>query len=175
MPSAEIRPFSSRRDFGRVLDYFLKADEAFLRGMGVAPARLPPRNEWLERLAAELRKSDAEKKTFYVAWIYKGKRVGHSNINKIRYGAEAYMHLHIWTPELRAAGLGQEFLKLSANEFLRRFRLKRLLCEPWAKNPAPNKALARAGFRFVRRYRTVPGLINFSQSVNRFELTRKIA
>ena len=53
------------------------------------------------------------------------------------------MHLHIWTPGRRTAGLGTQFVMLSAEAFIRHFRLKRLLCEPWVKNPAPNKTRAR--------------------------------
>jgi len=52
--------------------------------------------------------------------------------------------------------------------FLRRFGLQRLYCEPYAENPAPNRVLAKAGFRFVKRYRTISGLINSEQDVNRY-------
>ena len=71
---------------------------------------------------------------------------------------------------MRRAGLGTEFLRRSLGVFLRRFALRRLYCEPYAENPAPNRILVKAGFRFIRRYRTIPGLINSEQDVNRYVL-----
>jgi hypothetical protein len=35
--------------------------------------------------------------------------------------------------------------------------------------------LIKAGFRFIKRYRTTPGLISFEQDVNRYELDRQSA
>lgn len=90
--------------------------------------------------------------------------MGHSSINKIKLGEEAHIHLHLWKSELRKAGLGMEFFKRSVNFFLREFRLKRLLCEPYAENPAPNRVLSKEGFKLVKRYRTIPGVINFEQT-----------
>jgi RimJ/RimL family protein N-acetyltransferase len=70
----------------------------------------------------------------------------------------------------RHAGLGTEFLRRSIEVFFRRFALRRLYCEPYAANPAPNRVLSKAGFRFIERYRTIPGLINSEQEVNRYVL-----
>jgi RimJ/RimL family protein N-acetyltransferase len=85
-------------------------------------------------------------------------------------GNEAFIHLHLWDPKLRKAGLGTEFVRRSAKFFFERFKLRKLLCEPWAENPAPNRVLEKLGFKFVRRYRTVPVAIAFEQEVNRYEL-----
>ena len=38
----------------------------------------------------------------------------------------------------------------------------------YAENPGPNRTLAKLGFRLIKRYRTVPGIINFEQEVNRY-------
>lgn len=170
MSAVEVRPFTTIDEFERVVDYFLNADEAYLRGMGVDPVLLPERDVWLASLVADLERDDRKKKTCYVAWIHNGVPVGHSNINKIVYGEEAFIHLHMWRPELRNSGIGAEFFKRSAQMFLDRFELKRLVCEPWAENPAPNRVLLKTGFTFVRRYRTVPGPIQREQEVNRYEL-----
>jgi hypothetical protein len=43
--------------------------------------------------------------------------------------------------------------------------LKKLFCEPYALNPAPNKTLEKIGFEFVKEYITTPGWINFEQPV----------
>ena len=165
-----IRAFSSIRDYERVVDYFLTADEAFLRGMGVDLSKLPDRESWLRRLSADLERDDREKEACFLAWVFNGKSVGHSNINNIKFAEEAYLHLHLWRSDLRKAGLGTEFLRRSVETFMDRFMLKRLVCEPSAENPAPNRALVKAGFKFIRKYRTVPSPITSEQDVNRYEL-----
>jgi len=164
----QLTPFSSAADYEGVLDYFLGADEHFLRGMGVDPKRLPQRAAWLERLLPDLERPDEQKQTFYLGWDCDGCRVGHCNVNPLVYGDHAYVHLHLWDPQARKAGLGTELLRRSVEVFLRRFALRRLYCEPYAENPAPNRVVAKAGFRFVKRYRTTPGLINSEQEVNRY-------
>lgn len=171
MDTIEVRPFASARDFERVVDYFHNADAAFLNGMGADPSLLPERHEWLRTFTEDLQRDYPQKQAFYVTWILNGEAVGHSNINKIAFGAQANVHLHMWRSELRKAGLGTDFLKRSAQTFFDRFTLQRLICEPWAENTAPNRVLLKAGFRFVRTYRTVPGLIQPEQEVNRYELT----
>jgi [ribosomal protein S5]-alanine N-acetyltransferase len=165
-----IRPFASSLDYERVVDYFLGADSAFLLGMGVDPSLLPDRESWLRRLVADLERDDREKQACYLAWMYDDVAIGHSSLNKIAFGEEAYIHLHIWRPDLRRAGLGTEFFRRSVETFANRFRLKRLICEPWAENLGPNRVLLKAGFKLARRYVTVPGAINAEQEVNRYEL-----
>ena len=166
----QVRPFAGQSDYERMIDYFLGAGEAFLRGMGVDPKRLPDRQAWLASVLLDHQRSDAEKGRAYLAWIHQGVPVGHSSISKIRPGEEAFIHLHLWVGGLRQAGLGTQFFSASAAEFLRVFRLRRLYCEPYAENPGPNRVLVKAGFRFLRRYRTVPGPINFEQDVNQYVL-----
>jgi RimJ/RimL family protein N-acetyltransferase len=58
------------------------------------------------------------------------------------------------------------------NYFFRNPGLKKLYCEPYAENPAPNKVLSKLGFTFVKTYQTVPGKTCFEQYVNRWELLR---
>lgn len=170
----EVRPFSGREEYELMLDYFYKAEEPFLRGMGVDRLKLPQRDKWLDALLVDQEKPDKERDRFYLVWIFRGQRVGHSSIHNIIHGTEAFIHLHLWNSSLRKTGLGTEFVRRSANFFFERFNLKKLVCEPWAENPAPNRVLEKLGFTFVRRYRTVPGVITYEQDVNRYELDRKI-
>lgn len=163
-----VTAFSSAAEYEGVLDYFLDADEPFLRGMGVDPQKLPQRAAWLARLLPDLTRPDEQKRTFYLGWDHDGVRVGHSNVNPLVYGDHAYVHLHLWDPRARCAGLGTKFFRRSVEIFFRRFALQRLYCEPYAENPAPNRVLAKVGFRLVKRYRTTPGLINYEQEVNRY-------
>ena len=168
----EVRPFSSREDYELMLDYFYKADDSFLRGMGVDRLKLPERDKWLDALLVDHEKPAKERDRFYLVWIFRGERVGHSSINKIVPGTEAFIHLHLWDSHLRKAGLGTEFVRRSANFYFERFNLKKLVCEPSAENLAPNRVLEKLRFRFVRRYRTTPVAIAYEQDVNRYELDR---
>ena len=170
MPDTGIRPVSTVEEYRTIVDYFLQAKEEYLRGMGVEPARLLDRGAWLQKLEADHQRPDPEKETCFVIWEVDEVAAGHSNINKIRYGDEAFIHLHLWQPDLRKRGTGRELFRQSAEHFLERFRLKRLICEPFAGNPAPNRVVPRAGFRFIRCYRREAGGINFEQEVNRYEL-----
>lgn len=154
-------------------DYFLSADDAFLRGMGVERRLLPTREAWLAQLLADHGRPDEQKDRLYVAWLLNGEAIGHSSVNRITVGEEAHFHLHLWRPELHKSGLGLEFCRRAIDLFFERLRLQRLWCEPYAENTAPNRALLKLGFEFVRRYRTVPGAINFEQDVNVYFMTRE--
>lgn len=168
----QVTPFVSQADYLGMVEYFLTTNEAFLRGMGVEPHKLPSREAWLERLLPDLARPDGQKQTFYLGWDCDEVRIGHCNVNQLRYGEHAYVHLHLWDAPSRRAGLGTELLRRSIRVFFQRFDLQSLYCEPYAENAAPNRVLTKAGFRFVRRYRTTPGLINFEQEVNRYVMDR---
>ena len=165
-----MRPFESVADYEGMVDYFLGGGEAFLRGMGVDPAKLPTREAWLESALLDHARPDAQKSRAYLAWLVAGKVVGHSSISRIRVGEDAYIHLHLWQGGERRRGLGRWFFLESAREFGRSFGLKRLYCEPYAHNAAPNRTLAGTGFRLVKQYRTSPGAIHFEQELNLYVL-----
>lgn len=167
-----VRP-AQLSDHEKIVDYFLQSDKSFQTGMGVDPAKLPSRQEWLKRLDEDFL-MEADKKNFcYIIWLIDDIPSGHSSINKIIFGEEAYMHLHIWQTSLRQKGAGSAFVKLSIPYYFNTFRLKDLYCEPMATNPSPNKTLEKCGFEFVRSYDTIPGWINFHQTVNRWHLTKE--
>jgi len=166
----EIRPFQSKEEYRQLVDYFLQSTPEFLRGMGADPAKFPSRENWLTEVWNDHQKPGPEKDRFYVAWIYDGELVGHSSINKIRWGEEASIHLHLWKSQLRRNGIGAEFFRRSVNYFFEVVGLKKLYCEPYAENPAPNKVLAKLGFTLVKTYKTFPVKASFEQMVNRWEL-----
>lgn len=155
-------------DIDRIVGYFVEATPEFLEGMGVDPTLLPPRDEWVEFLAAEMAKPLRERPLHYLVWEADGEAIGHSNINKVAFGREAFMHLHIWDAAWRGRGLGTALVTESARRFCELFELKVLYCEPYALNEAPNRTLAAAGFEFVEEYETTPGWINFEQPVRRW-------
>ena len=159
-------------DFELVVDYFLEAKESFLHQMGVDVSKLPQKEEWLKLLEDEFHRPLQERKFYYLTWLVNDIPVGHSNINKIVFVEEAYMHLHMWHREKRQKGMGYEFVKMCLPYYFDSFQLMRLYCEPSAFNPSPNKTLEKLGFGFIRRYDTTPGWINYYQTVNRWCLER---
>ena len=156
-----------------VLDYFLTAEHEFLLSMGVDPARMPDRPAWFKLLQDDFDRPLPDRKFFYVVWEFEGRPVGHSHFNEIVYGEEAYMHLHLWQPTLRKAGLGTFFVWESVKMIFDRFPLKQLYCQPYALNEAPNRTLRKIGFEFLRAYETSPGWISFPQEVNLWRLTKE--
>ena len=79
----ETAPFSSLKEYERMVDYFLNADDSFLNGMGVARSLLPTRETWLQDLWADHQLPDHQKDRLYVGWFYNGEQIGHSSVNKI--------------------------------------------------------------------------------------------
>jgi len=102
-----------------------------------------------------------------------GVPIGHSNVNDVIYGQQATMHLHIWQSANRQKGIGSTLISKSLPFYFEQLQLKKLFCEPYALNPAPNKTLKKIGFELLKNYRTTPGGINFEQEVNRWVLTKE--
>jgi len=156
-------------DIQLVVDYFFSASTSFLEGMGADKRKLPDRDKWIAILKEEFFKEPACKNVYYVIWQIDGNPIGHSNINHIKYKQEAYMHLHIWDTTKRQKGIGLWFLNQTIPLYFKNFKLKELFCEPYSLNPAPNKILKKLGFEFVKQYDTIPGAINFHQTVNQYK------
>lgn len=156
-----------------VVDYFKKGDPQFLKGMGVAIEKLPDRHDWIDLINGQLELDYPEKEFYYIIWQVDEQPVGHSNINKITFGKEAYMHLHLWPSEQRQQGLGSEFVRKTIPYYFSNFELERLYCEPNAYNPAPNKTLKKVGFEFIQTYQPPAGWINFPQELNSYVITKQ--
>lgn len=156
-----------------VIDYFTSASPEFLAGMGADVRKLPEKAEWRKIILDDLEKPLKKRNFYYLIWELGGKPVGHSNINKIIFGKEAYMHLHLWNPDKRQKGLGRLFVERTLPYYFEKFELEELFCEPYALNPGPNKVLEKTGFEFVKQYETIPGWINFYQTVNRWVIKRE--
>lgn len=160
-------------DIALMVDYFHNSSEAFLKGMGADKSKFPNRADWIKLIEEDWQKKKPDKAFFYMIWELDGQAIGHNNINKITYGKEASMHLHIWQPVKRQKNLGLQLLKLSIPYFFKEFELDYLLCEPYALNVAPNRTLKKLGFEFIQTYETKPGWINFYQAVNQYKLTKE--
>ncbi len=162
-----------KQDIDLIIQYWLGANDQFLLGMGVDTGKMPGKEDMRKALSEQLGQPYEEKKSYCIIWQMDGKAIGHSNINKIKFGEEAYMHLHLWTHNLRQKGAGENLVKSTLPFFFKNMKLKKIYCEPYALNPAPNKTLAKAGFEFIKEYRTIPGFLNFEQQVNLWELTHE--
>ncbi len=172
MNTLSIRTLSEP-DIALIIQYWLGADPVFLEGMGVDLSKMPSQAQWKNSLTEQLSQSIPEKKSYCMIWLVDDQAVGHSNINQIQFGKEAYMHLHLWRSDIRQKGLGTALAKLTLPAFFEQYKLDTLYCEPYALNPAPNKTLQKVGFQFVKEYITTPGMLNFEQPVNRWELSRE--
>ena len=159
------------KDIEQLTNYWLNSSDAFLTGMGVDLTKMPAREQWAEMLGGQLKQHYNEKKSYGIIWLLDGQPIGHSNVNKIIFGEEAYMHLHIWDEEIRKKGLGNAYIKMTIPYFFENLQLKKLCCEPYALNEAPNRTLAKAGFSFVSEYITTPGWLNFEQPVKLWEMS----
>jgi RimJ/RimL family protein N-acetyltransferase len=160
-----------QNDIEPLSDYWFKAEPSFLANMGVDISKMPTRTQWEQMLNEQISQSYKEKQSYCVIWLLNDEPIGHSNVNRIIFGEEAYMHLHIWKPGNRTKGMGLQFVKMTLPYFFKNIQLKKVCCAPYALNPAPNKTLEKLGFEFIKEYITVPGWINFEQPVKHWELT----
>jgi len=158
-------------DIGPITRYWLSAEPVFLRGMGVDLNKMPSKEEWVTMLSEQFSQSYPEKKSYCIIWQIDNKAVGHCNVNKIKFGKEAFMHLHLWNTEFRKKGMGTKLVKMSLPYFFENLKLKIIYSEPYALNPAPNKTLKKAGFTFNKKFITIPGFLNFEQPVKQWKLT----
>lgn len=154
------------------IDYFHHAPDPYLRTLGVDRASLPSPEAWRSTYAADCALPMQERKGLALLWQLDGRAVGFSSSDRIVFGVEAHMHLHLLEADNRHKGLGSEFVKKSAEYYFRVLQLERLFCEPNAFNVAPNRTLQRAGFRYLFTHETQPGPINFFQATTRWVLDR---
>jgi RimJ/RimL family protein N-acetyltransferase len=159
-------------DIALIADYWSDSDRNQLLAMGVDRAKVPAREDFIAALSAQLGLPLEERQSYCTIWQADGKPIGHCNVNKVRFGCDAYLHLHVWYPDQRRRGTGSALVWQSVQYFFERLALQDLYCEPYALNPAPNAVLAKVGFVFVKEYTTIPGVINFEQPVKRWHLSR---
>ena len=155
-----------------IIQYFQDSTPEHLETLGVDPSRLPPAESWRERLQRECTLPIEQRTVMLVIWLADDQPVGFSTSDKIRYGEQAHMHLHVTEPERRHQGTGVECVRRSADIYFERLKLKRLFCEPNAFNVPPNRTLQKAGFKYLKTHMTVPGPLNFRQAVTRWVMER---
>lgn len=161
-------------DIPLIINYWQSASAEYLNSIGAAIEKLPSKEAWEQMLTEQIQFLYKEKKAYCIVWFVNGIAIGHCNVNKIIFGEEAFMHLHVWQQEKRKKGNGAQLVKMSLPYFFENLNLKKLYCEPHALNDAPNKTLQHVGFTFIKEYITTPGAINFEQPVKQWELTKEV-
>jgi RimJ/RimL family protein N-acetyltransferase len=159
-------------EVGVRIDYFHDSSDEHLRTLGVDRALLPTREAWRQFYAEDYARPTRERENYSLVWELDGDVVGFSSVDRIDFGNEAFMHLHILNPAQRKEGLGAMFVRESAATYFRVLDLKRLFSEPSAFNVAPNRTLQRAGFRYLLTHEAQPSPINLWQVTTRWVLDR---
>jgi RimJ/RimL family protein N-acetyltransferase len=159
-------------EVGVRIDYFHDASDSYLLKLGVDRALLPAKDAWRAYYEDDFARPLAERETYNLAWELDGRIIGFSSVDRIDFGEQAFMHLHIVEEPRRRGGLGTEFVRLSVDDYFRTLELRRLFCQPNAYNVAPNRTLQRAGFRYVFTEEMQPSTINFIQPITRWMLER---
>mgnify|MGYP000362622380 CR=1 FL=1 len=160
------------RDIQLIIDYWLKSDKNYLISLGVDLNKLPSENQINTMLTGQINTDLRRKQSYALIWEINNVAIGHCNVNNIKFGEEATMHLHIWRKKDRKKGVGFFLLNQSLEHFFKTLNLKKIICEPYAENNAPNRTLKKAGFKFIKSYKTIPGSLNFEQEVNRWEISK---
>lgn len=150
------------------IDYFHNASPEFLEILGVDRSRLPTKTVWLESYRKDFALPIEQRRGVQLLWLGDGQPVGFSSVDKISFGQQANMHLHVLEAGKRNSGIGTECVRQSASIYFELLELQRLFCQPNAFNVAPNRTLQKVGFKFVRTYATTPSSINFHQPVNQW-------
>jgi ribosomal protein S18 acetylase RimI-like enzyme len=101
-------------EVGLAIDYFHGSTPEHLETLGVDPTRLPTRQDWRAWYAAEYDKPVQDRSTLLVIWELDGVAIGFSTADKIVYGEQAHMHLHIVDPQRRRSGIGSACVRETA-------------------------------------------------------------
>jgi RimJ/RimL family protein N-acetyltransferase len=160
-------------DIAPIVAYWTEAPEAYLKGMGIDTSDLSRFDGMPAGMTAELEAAYPEKKTLHLVAELDGEAIGHTYVNDVRFGEVASIHLHLWRNAEKGQGLGSRMVALALPVFFEKLELKKIICEAAAKNPAPNRTMARLGFTFMKTYVTVPAGWNFELEVSRWEMSRE--
>jgi RimJ/RimL family protein N-acetyltransferase len=157
-------------EVGVRINYFHDASDEYLHVLGVDRSLLPTRQAWHAFYEEDYARPIRDRVNYSLVWQRDGQLVGFSSTDRIDFGNEAFMHLHVVQAEMRSRGLGTQFVRLSARAYFEALELNRLFCEPNAFNIAPNRTLQRAGFRYLFTHEAQPSSINFPQVTTRWVL-----
>jgi RimJ/RimL family protein N-acetyltransferase len=167
----EVRRLTAA-DIDPLVAYWTAPSPEHLARMGVDPAKLPGPEILRASLSRQIETPIPRRTAHCLIWVLDQRAVGHCNTNPTFFGDHAFMHLHMWDVGQRARGLGTAFVTASVRMFFADLKLRELFSQPYAKNPAPHRTLARVGFELDAELVTTPGPISFEQPIKRWRMTR---
>jgi RimJ/RimL family protein N-acetyltransferase len=158
-------------DIPLITGYWDSITPSDIQRMYIDVSKLPSKEEQAERLKTLLDTPPAERSADPLIWEVDEKAVGMTNLNNIVRGEEANIHLHVFDPQSRGKGIGRRLFIISVHKYLQRHQLKKVICEPAATNPDPNRLMQTLGIPVVRKYlNKTPSVICFEHEVNRYEI-----
>ncbi len=150
----QVRGFS-RSDIAGFLEYWYDSDPAFLRSLGVNPAKLPQRKKMREMLELDMERQgrDGNRNSALLAIALQGATIGVHELTHLapRTGGDGLsfesgiMHAHIWRRENRGQGIALVSYVRAMQEYFRRFGLDAVLFESPIHNPAANGVKSKLG------------------------------
>jgi RimJ/RimL family protein N-acetyltransferase len=169
-----VRPLTAE-DFDGFINYWLGLSQAEIEHLGVAIDGLPAAAQMRSDLEAMLAAPDDSARSFVLTWCFNGEAIGHSSLKDIVPAETGSIHLHMWRADLRGKGHGAHLFCLAAVDFYRRFKLKRIICEPKADNQPPNRLLQRIGFPLISTRVGRSSELSTICKLNRYNIVREIA
>jgi RimJ/RimL family protein N-acetyltransferase len=169
-----VRPLAPE-DFDGFINYWLGLSQPEIERLGVAIDRVPSATQMRSDLEAMLAAPNDGMRSFVLAWCINGEAIGHSSLKDVVPAESGSIHLHMWRADLRGKGHGGPLFCLAAVEFYQRFKLKRIICEPKADNPSPNRLLQRIGFPLISTRVGRSSELSTICKLNRYEIVREMA
>jgi RimJ/RimL family protein N-acetyltransferase len=162
-------------DFNGFINYWLGLSQEEIERLGIAIDRMPSAAQMRSDLEAMLAAPDNGVRSFVLAWCVNGEAIGHSSLKDIVPRDSGSIHLHMWRADLRGKGHGPYLFCLAAVDLYKRFKLKRIICELKADNPAPNRLLQRIGFPLISTRVGRSSELSTICKLNRYDIVRDIA
>jgi RimJ/RimL family protein N-acetyltransferase len=169
-----VRPLAAE-DFDCFINYWLRLSDAEIERMGVAVDRVPSATQMRSDLEGTLTAQNNAVHSFVLAWCADGQAIGHSSLKDIVPGNSGSIHLHMWRADLRGKGHGAHLFCLAALDLYGRFKLKRMVCEPKADNPSPNRLLQRIGFPLISTRIGRSSELSVICKLNTYDIMRHVA
>lgn len=169
-----VRPLAAT-DFDGFINYWRGLSPQEIETMGVAIDRMPSATRVHSDLKRMLTARDNDVRTFVLAWCVNGEAIGHSSLKDIVPGDSGSIHLHMWRADLRGEGHGSHLFCLAVVDFYKRFKLRRMICEPKADNLVANRLLRRIGFPFIFTRVGKSSELSAVCKLNRYDIVREIA
>lgn len=169
-----IRPMQIA-DTHHIARYFCENSPDFYSRLGINPAKVPGYAPYQAALSALVGVPAEKAKAFYAIWLIDGEPVGHSSLKDIVYGKFGSQHLHMWKEVVRGKGSGGKLFCLSTLDFYERFRCQKIICEPSAKNPLPNRMLQKVGFPLLGSRVAASSDISDVVELNTYDIRKDVA